>query len=86
VEGKSLYSRDECLKQDKQERRKKLCTGKISFTLSIFSLIANKDKFTGWQTSHPPLYFLLEIENWKMCKTPPSPLFPHQENCIESVL
>ena len=61
MEGKSLDSRDGCLKQDKQERRRKLWTGKIGrgfklyATIYCFSLIVNKDKYTGWQTSHPPL-------------------------------
>lgn len=33
-------------------------------------------EYTGWQTSHPPLYVLLEIKNWKMCKMPPHPSPP----------
>ena len=37
--------------------------------------------FTLWKTSHPPLYVLLKIKNWKMCKTP-----LRQENFIESLL
>ena len=39
----------------------------------LFSLIANEDKYTGWQMSHTPLYALLKIKNWKMCRMPPPP-------------
>ena len=53
MEGKSLDSRDECLKQDKQinkeeeenSEQEKL-EGYLSFTLSNFLPIANKDKYT----------------------------------------
>ena len=34
----------------------------------------------------PPLCPTQDKKNWKMCKTPRSPLSPHQENFIESVL
>ena len=69
-----MDSRDGGFKQDEQERRRKLWTGKLdgdlSFTLSnFFSPIANKDKYTGRQTSHRSLYVLLG-KKWKMCRTP----------------
>ena len=69
-----MDSRDGGFKQDDQERRRKLWTGKLdgdlSFTLSnFFSPIANKDKYTGRQTSHRSLYVLLG-KKWKMCRTP----------------
>ena len=49
VEGKSLDSRDGCLKQDKQEKEN-------------FEQEKLEGEYTGWQTSHPPLYVLLKIK------------------------
>ena len=37
-EGKSLDSRDGCLKQDKQERRRKLWTGKIRRGFELYTI------------------------------------------------
>ena len=72
MEGKSLDSWDGGLKQDKQEKKKKTLNRKIRrgfeiYTIYFFSQIANEDKDTEWQTSHPPLYVQLEIKNWKKC-------------------
>ena len=75
VAGKSLDNRDGDLKQEKQGKRRKLWTGKLegdlSFTLSIFLPIVNEDKYTGWQTSHPPLYVLLKIKKTRKCVAGP---------------
>ena len=71
MEGKSLDSRDGGLKQDKQERRRKLWKGKLegdlSFTLSNFSRIVNEDKYTGYPTQNkklPP-----RKNSWNVCRT-----------------
>ena len=62
MEGKSLDSRDGCLNQDKQERRRKLWTGKIR---------------RGIHSPIPPLYVLLEIKKTGKCvKCPPHPSPP----------
>ena len=81
MEGESLDIRDGCLKKDKQEEeenyKQEKLEGNLIFTPSIFSLIVTKDKYTGWQTSHPPLYVLLEIKKTGKCvKFPPHPSPP----------
>ena len=56
MEGKSLDNRDGCLKQDNQKGEENYKQEKLEGVLHFlfFSPIVIKDKYTGWQTSHPP--------------------------------
>ena len=58
-------------KKEEENFEQEKLEGDLSFTLSIFSPIVNKDKYTGWQTSHPPLYVLLEIKKLENVENAP---------------
>jgi len=76
-------------KKEEENFKQEKLEGDLSFTLSIFfhryRLKTNTQD--GRRPIPPPLCPTRDKKkNWKMCKTPPSPLSLHQENVIESVL